>query len=425
MRGEILALFFAINVVFAVLTSLYSSITIPVPYAAGSSPINPGRFGTSQFVRMLRILGVDVVYVSNWSTLELAGTHRVAVIIISPETPYTADEAKTIARLLKSFGGVVLVADEDTGSNRVLEELGASVRISGRKLLDERRDLYPRAVFYIGDRIISIRLDKASEVINCSGVTLGYAESYTYSGVAMELEAVGCLEIVENVAVLALGDGTLLTNQAINLGGSYADLAATIAREVSKYCGNMCIALVESGKYLTDRALFERMLLKEDDKVPVEVYLNRVLYLISLLRDLLVGGPTGLEEELLALALLLVVLIFVSVKVGLTVPERTVAAATPLWKSAGDLAKIRKAILDVIELSGCPTDEPELARCLESLGYSKPKELIKFLRGSEIILRSRLLSYTPIVPLLIRRAVRYSRELVELLERSLGASAES
>jgi len=425
MRREVLVLLFAINVLLAILTSLYSFITIPVPYAAGSSPINPGRFGTSRFVQVLRGFGLDVVYVSNWSTLELADTRRVAAIVISPEIPYTTSEAKALARLLKSFGGVVLVADEDVGSNRVLEELGVSARISGRRLLDEVGNFHPRATFHIGSRAIGIRLDKASEVVNCEGVALGYAESYTYPGATMELRAVGCLEVREGVAVLILSDGSLLTNQALNLGGSYADLATAIAREVSNYCGSRCVALVESGKYLSDRALFERMLMEGDDKVSEEVYLNEVLHLVNLLRNLLISGPTGLEEEFLALTLVLVALIFLSVKVGLAIPGRTTARVTPVWRGTGDLAKIRKAILDIIEISRCPTEGSELIRCLEMLGYSRPRELAKFLRESETVLRSRLLRYTPLVPLLIRRAVKYSRELVELLEKSLGAGTES
>ncbi len=424
MRREVLAILFAINVLLAVLTSLYSFITIPVPYAAGSSPINPGRFGTSRFVQILRGLELDVVYVSNWSTLEFTDTRRVAVIIISPETPYTASEARAVARLLKSFGGVVLVADEDVGSNRVLEELGISARINGKRLLDELGNFHPKATFHIGSRAIGIRLDKASEVVNCEGVALGYAESYTYPGATMELRAVGCLEIRGGVAVLVLSDGSPLTNQALNLGGSYADLATAIAREVVNYCGSRCVALVESGKYLSDRVLFERMLMGRDD-ISEEVYLNEVLYLVNLLRNLLVSGPTGLEEEFLALTLVLVALTSLSVKVGLTIPRRTTARVAPVWRGTGDLVKIRRAILDVIEISGCPTEGSELIRCLEMLGYSRPKELATFLRESEAVLRSRLLRYTPLVPLLIRRAVEYSRELVELLEKSLGASAES
>jgi len=424
-RGEVLAALFAISLVLILLTSLYDTAPKPVPYAAGSSPINPGRFGTSRFVQLLRGLGISVIYVSNWSTLDTAGARRVAVIIVSPELPYTSLEARRIAELLRdSGGGVLLVADEDANSNIVLEEVGATVRVSGRRLLDERGDFYPRAVFHVDGRSISVRLDKASELVNCSGTTLGYAESYAYPGATMELKAVACLEVVGGVAVLALSDGTLLTNQAMELGGSYADIVIAVAHEVSRYCGSGCVALVESGKYLSDRVLFERMLLDGRGGVTVEVYLNQVLYLIKSLQKVLASSPSGLEEEFLALTLVLTVLVFVSAKVGLTSSGKASAYLAPTWRGAGDLAEIRKAILNILEISGCPTEERELILCLESLGYSKPRELVRFLRRSERVLRSRLLSYTPIVPLLIRRAVRYSRELVDSLEKSLGTGVE-
>jgi hypothetical protein len=424
-RREVLASFFAVSLTLILLTSLYDATAIPVPYAAGSSPINPGKFGTSRFVQILRELGMDVTYVSNWSTLDIAGVRGVVVVIVSPEIPYTDREARRIAELLRnSERGVLLVADEDVNSNRILEEVGTAVRVSGRRLLDEYGDLHPRAIFYVGGRSIGVRLDKASELVNCNGITVGYAESYTYPRVAMELKSVACLEVVGGITVLALSDGTLLTNQVIVLGGSYADLATAVAREVSRHCGSGCVALVESGKYLSDRALFERMLLEGRDRESVEVYLNQVLYSIKFLLEILVSNPSGLEEEFLALILTLTVLVFISVKVGLTGSKEVTTRTTPMWRGAGDLAKIRKAILDILEISGCPTEERELIPCLEGLGYSKSRELAKFLRRSEAVLRSRLLSSTPIVPLLIRKAVKYSRELVDFLEKSLGTGVE-
>ncbi|MEM2079859.1 MAG: hypothetical protein QW104_04160, partial [Nitrososphaerota archaeon] len=90
--------------------ALFEYIDLPTPYPTGSSPINPGQFGTSIFVEMLKGYGLRVSYVSNWSYVRFPRLkEKVCLLMISPEYGYTQSEVENIAKVLKSSGGVLVV----------------------------------------------------------------------------------------------------------------------------------------------------------------------------------------------------------------------------------------------------------------------------------------------------------------------------
>lgn len=409
----------AIFIFTVAIAAILEYVDIPTPYSPGSSPINPGQFGTSMFIEMLRDYGMRVVYISNWSYV---GTQRfrerICILIVSPEYSYTDREANAIAELLANSGGILVVADETTTSNTILKNLGLRAEVYGNRLLDEYYDLYPRAVFHIGDRELALRLDKASEVHNCSNV-VGVVESYELLATEVKLKPVGCLERVGSLAVLILGDGSLLTNQVQQLGGAYKELSKYVVLAIREHCGVDCVVLVEAGKYVSNRNLFLK-LYTESKNARLFLLLNDVAHRLKSVEEFFeVRLLEGLEEETI-FTLVLLAMTALSAKLGRGV-EIAEAIRNPTWKSREDFKKLYSAIIDVISLLGCESlIYSELIRCLEKAGYDfeSSRKLARFIEFSNIILNQEFLRYIPVWRFMINSALRHSEKLLEVLEKS-------
>ncbi|MEN3052311.1 MAG: DUF4350 domain-containing protein [Candidatus Methanosuratincola petrocarbonis] len=89
-----------------------------------------------------------------------------ALLIVGPDTPFTAARVEAIRGYLAS-GGLVLLLDDFGEGNSLLEGLGAPVRVNGSLLLDplfmERSRFYPRAS-PAGGYVHSVIMDYASSV---------------------------------------------------------------------------------------------------------------------------------------------------------------------------------------------------------------------------------------------------------------------
>lgn len=416
---KVLALVLFLFVVAVVAVLEY--VDLPTPYPPGSSPINPGQFGTSMLVKMLKDYGLRVTYVSNWSYVRTSKAEgKVCILIVSPEYGYTYNEVENIVKILTTSGGVLVVADETTTSNSLLELLGVQVRIYGNRLLDEHYDFYPKAIFYVENREIALRLDKASEVHNCDTV-IGIAESYEYLSETAKLKPAGCIEHLDDLVALVLGDGSPLTNQAQQLGGTYKELAKFIALTIRRYCGAGCRVFVEAGKYVSDKNLFLR-LYDQRDEASLLVFLNEVLYYLRAVRSFLVRDPLeGLGEEVVAVFAILAV-VAVSAKLGKRNTELAKTIESFTWRGRDDFSKIYSAICEVLTLLGCePRPSEELVKCLERAGYKSKHsvELARFMRFSELVLDRRIFSYFPIWQAMINKALKHSEELLEVLEKNL------
>ncbi|MDW8011128.1 MAG: DUF4350 domain-containing protein [Sulfolobales archaeon] len=413
------ALALAVLIPLVVLAAVLEYVDLPAHYSPGSSPINPGQFGTSAFVEMLRDYGMRIVYVSNWSYLRTQKFERgVCVLIVSPEYDYVSYEVESMARVLTSSGGVLVVADETPTSNTIFEYLGLRVRIYGNRLLDEYYDLHPRALFRVNDREIALRLDKASEILNCS-TTIGVAESYEYSTREVKLKPVGCLERVGNVTSLILGDGSLLTNQVLELGGMYRELAKYVALTIRKYCGANCLVLVEAGKYVPNRDLFLKLYMRSENSEFFLLLNDAVHYLKSADNLFKIRLLEGLEEETV-FVLVLIAITALYVKLGRRAePARSGSYA---WKSREDFKKLLDAMADTISLLGCGHfSSRELVLCLEKAGYEpdSSRKLAKFIEFSNFVLNREFFKYVPIWKFMVNSAIKHSEKLLEVLEKSL------
>lgn len=417
------AVFLVFLVLIAASTAILEYVDLPVPYPPGTSPINPGRFGLSKFVELLRSYGMRVVYVSNWSYLgQVRPEKRACVILVSPEYSYENREAVSIARILASSGGLLVVADETALSNAVLEALGSRIRISGTYILDEHHDLYPKAVFTIEQNRLALRLDKASDLSGCDEV-LGYAEAYSRESPIPELKPVSCVEKLSNVTIVAVGDGSLLTNQVLELGGSYEDLAKLLALLIRRYCGTDCLLYIESGKYRSDPALYEGLLDVSNTSKYLTILNDLVFYLKSLESTLRAYGDDpllGLREELGSLVVIVVMLVVLTRFEG--GKEAWESSKIITWKSREDFRRVYETVIRALRILGCPTElSEETVVCLEGAGLDRGDAvaLVRFLGRSSFVLSREVFLYIPIWRFMTLRLLRFAEKLMPALERNV------
>lgn len=227
---------------------------------AGASPLSGLSIGTSDLVRLLRAHYRHVYIVTAISQLNPPpGISSCVYIAVSPEKGYGDDAPKIIEKLIECPRAGILVADEYTTSNPLLEAAGLTARVNGVPVVDANGDPYVTAYFHLLSRNISVRLDIASSVS-------GGVEGLGWANTGSSLVPVAVADrSPSGISAVVVGDGSIFLNQVLRIK-EYADLAVSL---VDYLCGSSdCAIFVEAGKY---------------DAVPVEeVFQNP-----SLLRQLL------------------------------------------------------------------------------------------------------------------------------------------
>lgn len=177
-----------------------------------ASPANPGPLGTLYLLKLLRS-SYRVSPIFTLDNLNIPKNDVCVYAVISPLLPYMKKEAETIVNTLRSSCNrfSLLIADEYTTSNSILEAANSSIRILGEIVGGARvsgnRGLYPEAILKIGDRSYIVMLDIASRVVG--GVVAGYTVD---SGIA-----VAAYEDIGNGGIIyAIGDGSIFLNQVVN-----------------------------------------------------------------------------------------------------------------------------------------------------------------------------------------------------------------
>lgn len=175
---------------------------------SGASPFNVGPEGTSSLVEAFSEHGFNVTIARSWSR-DFGKLKPCLILIVSPEMPYSSTELEVIRELVNS-GANILIADEGTHSNRVLEYLGIPVRVSGKTLFVGGRE-----VFLVATRVGDTEL----KVVYAYSSSIDLVETVDR---AMEViaEVNGSILAVAyrtgNYSAVVVGDGTILTNALLN-----------------------------------------------------------------------------------------------------------------------------------------------------------------------------------------------------------------
>ncbi|MET1128854.1 MAG: hypothetical protein ABWW70_06010 [Thermoproteota archaeon] len=228
----------------------------PIQVYSGASPLNVGSLGTYDFFVQVRERYPATVVFRPADIRVPSGVSKCLYVVVSPERPYTEEEAAAVVEALRACSApALLVADESTTSNTLLAAVGSSARVEGSLLLDiGTGQPYPEARFSVGGESLTVTLDIASPVRGGSEV-VGYVQA------AAVLERGGTLrpasrvpvavrDAAGNFTVIVVGDGSIFLNQVARSarGEDYRRLAALL---VDTLCGRdpSCYVMFDGWHY--------------------------------------------------------------------------------------------------------------------------------------------------------------------------------
>ncbi|MCY0868265.1 MAG: hypothetical protein OWQ48_03425 [Desulfurococcus sp.] len=284
-RGSLVALTVLAALVFIGLVAMVEKGPVVAGIPQGASPLNPLSYGTLKLVNALE-LEYSVRVISSLNDLENAGGEKCVYATISPEVPFTLEEAEHTIGILKSKCGslTVLVADESTYSNPLLIALNTSLRVAGDRVYVEHcvdgrcgYTPYPQATIAVGEQYFNLTLDLASSVTgrglvrgcvnypyaiaipgygviasNTSECAISDKPTTVVTGdpvVAMEDSSTG-------IHVYVIGDGSIFLNQV--LSSENATVYREFSLELFRYlCGSSprCLILLDNTHYKMVNAL--------------------------------------------------------------------------------------------------------------------------------------------------------------------------
>ncbi|MEM0037993.1 MAG: DUF4350 domain-containing protein [Zestosphaera sp.] len=221
---------------------LMAFIAEPIPVGvvvSGASPINTGYDGTSSLVDVLKDLGYDVRLVRSWGLTWLTSrtdTCRV-LIVVSPERPFTSEEATIISGLVRE-GAHLIIADEYIHSNVLLESLRLESRISGEYVNFNGSYIFPAKVNLSRfDAVIYFAY--ASSVRRSRGDVIVMSRGNVVLGVRID---------VGKSVVYVLSDGSIFTNAALTDTSPNNPYVQLVSALLTDLCPSGTV-YIESSKY--------------------------------------------------------------------------------------------------------------------------------------------------------------------------------
>ncbi|MCS7107095.1 MAG: hypothetical protein NZ902_03210 [Acidilobaceae archaeon] len=362
----------------------------------GAHPANEGPMGLSELYKMLRA-NFSVILVNSWKDVKLEEKCRVLIVIVSPELPYTGEEAARIAEAVRACEEVrLLVADETGNANPILAEFGSEVRIGTNALRE-----YPLVAVDAPWGSYVLLLDRPSPLFahgnaEAIGIEIGVQDPQVYAF----LESRG----------LVWGDGSVFLNQVLRSENS---IYREFVRDTLSYLCNNCTILLDATKAQAMNPLDFFHGNVSPEVVPLVDPFSLLISLLShiihpsnwffplarlvnaLVADLLVVSPL---RELIIVATFIVLSLFISSRESSErdVPLREVtevhwygysALKDKIMKGGSSLKKddfvALYELLDYLLLStaGVSLSSPEAASVLQNRGMSseKAKALVEFM----------------------------------------------
>ena len=254
----------------------------------GPSPLNTGPIGTSALYYMIKQYYLNTHIVLDWSMARsfiASPCDRVLIIVISPEVPYTDKDLEYIREISQICSEIsFLIADESVISNKILDTLGSSIRITGSIILNIDRSFYPEASINTpwgwSNRIL---LDIPSKILSGNASIQGTIDSgilITGSNFILESNiAVSAFERIENIYFYVIGDGSIFLNQVLDSdrGFIYRDLTFNL---VDGLCGGNynCVVFLDASKY---RGLDPVKILENPGEDPLIAFLTQTPEFLS------------------------------------------------------------------------------------------------------------------------------------------------
>ncbi|MEL9908931.1 hypothetical protein [Desulfurococcus sp.] len=309
-RSSLVTASIVLALVFIGLIALVERGPIVPGFPVGASPFNPLSFGTLGLVKDLEHY-YTVRIASSMEDLNRLTGGKCIYVVISPEKPFAASEAEYIVKSLseRCREAVVLIGDESTYSNGLLEALNTSIRVTGSRIyVGQCSDMacgyspYPRARLILGNRSFNLVLDKASNLIG-RGIMWGYITEGCVvtlpgaGGFECSSITVGANEIIEagiqdpvvaledhgsRIPVYVIGDGSIFLNQVIN-SGNHSEYKVFVLELFQYLCGGEsgCIIVFDNMHYETINAF--NLLVNPGLITGAGAGLSDILYVFSLI----------------------------------------------------------------------------------------------------------------------------------------------
>lgn len=106
--------------------------------SAAFGAYNPGWEGGSALRGQADAVGADSTVALNVSAYERASPNGTVALVLSPDESYGPDDRRRVRRFVDRGGTLVVADDYGAGGNRLLDAAGATARVDGRPLRDER-----------------------------------------------------------------------------------------------------------------------------------------------------------------------------------------------------------------------------------------------------------------------------------------------
>jgi hypothetical protein len=197
------------------LVVLATLVTATATSAASFSPYNDQWQGGSELQTIATGVGVKSDVTLNVGAYGRTPPPGTVAVVLSPDRPYTADEAAAVERFVRR-GGTLLVA-EDFGphSNDLLASIGASSRLDGRLLVDEE-------AYYNSPTMPVARPDTSTSLlVEVDAFTLNHGTYVVPNGAQVLVESSEFATVVDDegkVVSTALGPYPFVTAERVGAG---------------------------------------------------------------------------------------------------------------------------------------------------------------------------------------------------------------
>jgi len=164
-----------------------SFVVAGVTSAAAFGAFNTDWDGTSEVRAAAEDVGASTTIARNVSAYGTIPANRSLAVVFSPDESYD-QEASKIRSYVRSGGTLLVAEDYGTGGNELLTAVGATARVDGRPLRDERRagpspafpkasanDTHPHTA-----RVDTLVLNHGSAVKPGNATTLAASSSFSY-----------------------------------------------------------------------------------------------------------------------------------------------------------------------------------------------------------------------------------------------------
>ncbi|WP_277552288.1 DUF4350 domain-containing protein [Halobaculum limi] len=106
--------------------------------AAAFGSYNPSWDGASQLRGIATDTGGDSTILTETAAYETVEPNGTVAVVLSPDRPYTESQRAALRSFVRDGGTLVVAEDYGPIGNSILSAVGASVRVSGQPLRDER-----------------------------------------------------------------------------------------------------------------------------------------------------------------------------------------------------------------------------------------------------------------------------------------------